>query len=378
MYSVLNYGYMAADGVRMDAYSRALERLVKPGSIVLDIGAGTGIFSLLAARAGAARVHAVEPNPAIWVLAELARENGLADRITIHHATSYDLDLTEKADVIVSDLRGSLPVHEEHFAVLRDAKARLLAPSGVLLPARDDLYVSLFESDEIVGSLHRGAIGFEQRGWSAKAIRRSIFNMPTSDSGKLRSNDLVTTSACWSSITYGAPAQPLEGTVELLPRRRGTAHGLAVWFAATIYDDLGFATEPGTTMVYSRFVLPLLEPIAIDHDDRISVVLRVDEHGQRWAWDTKVTTNGQPKARFRQSSFFGAPTSPEALLRGSSSFKPHRSKRGDRVKDALALMDGSRTVAEIAKELPASLSSSHSPESATLEEVRDLVARYGR
>lgn len=378
MYSILNFGNMAADGVRMDAYARAIERAVKPGSVVLDIGAGSGIFSLLAARAGAREVHAVDPNPAIWVLADLARENGYADRIKIHHTTSYELELDPKADVIVSDLRGCVPVHEEHLEVMRDAKARLLAPGGALIPVRDELYVALFENEEVAATLTKGSTAFEQFGFSDRAIRTSVFNTPLADSVRLRASDLLTSSASWASITYGAPTQPpLEGAVNLTPRRRGTAHGLAVWFCASIYEDLGFSTEPGVSTVYGRFVLPLLEPVRIDHDHRVNVVLRVDEQGQRWAWETTIATESETKARYRQSSFFGTPTSPEALLRGSSTFKPHRSKRGERAKEALSLMDGTRTIAEITDQMPAAVRQPHSTRAALLEEMRDLAARYG-
>src|SRR5690554_5347637 len=100
---------MAADGVRMDAYARAITETVQPESVVLDIGAGTGILSLLAARAGARKVHAVDTNPAVLLLRELAAENGLADRIEVHHTSALELVLPERADVIVSDLRGSDP-----------------------------------------------------------------------------------------------------------------------------------------------------------------------------------------------------------------------------------------------------------------------------
>jgi len=377
MYSVLNYGHMVADAVRMDAYARAIERTVKPGSIVVDIGAGTGIFTLLAARAGARRIHAIDPNPAVWLLADLARDNGIAERVEIHHTTSYDVTLSEKADVIVSDLRGGLPLHGEHLAALRDAKARLLAPTGVLLPERDDLFVGVIESDELVAWIDRGSTGFQRYGWRADAVRRSILNTPVSDGGKLRTNHLATTAERWATLRYGSEAVPIEGRVELVARRRATAHGLAVWFGATIFEDLGFSTEPGTSMVYSRVVLPLLEPIELDRGDRVEVVLRADEQGQRWAWETTVKNGDAVKARLRQSSFFGVPTSPEALLRASSTFTPVPSLGGARARRAIELMDGNRTIAEIAAALadskPAAL-----PEAALLEEVRDLAARYGR
>jgi len=378
MYSVLNYGHMVADAVRMDAYARAIERTVKPGSIVVDIGAGTGIFSLLAARAGARRVHAIEPNPAVWLLADLARENGVADRVEIHQTTSYDVTLPEKADVIVSDLRGSIPLHGEHLAVLRDAKARLLAPNGVLLPQRDDLVVGVIENDELEAWMDRGSVGFERYGWKRDTIRRSILNTPVSDGGKLRANDLVTTADRWTTLDYGSARGPIEGEVNLVARRRATAHALAVWFAATIFQDLGFATEPGTSMVYSRLLLPLSEPIALDPDDGVHLVLRADEQAQRWAWETTVTRpDATVKARLRQSSFFGMPTSPEALLRASSSYTPSTSPSGARARRVLELMDGKTSIADIAAALsdskPATL-----PDAALLEEVRDLAARYGR
>src|SRR5690349_1041753 len=145
MYSVLDYGRMAADPVRMDAYARAIERAVKPGSVVVDLGAGTGIFSILAARAGAKRVHAIEPNPAVFLVPELARENGVEDRITIHAVPSDEVVLEERADVVISDLRGLLPLHGDNTAALRDARERLLAPGGVVIPERDRLFVALVE-----------------------------------------------------------------------------------------------------------------------------------------------------------------------------------------------------------------------------------------
>lgn len=378
MYSVLSYGHMVADAVRMDAYARAIARTVKPGSVVVDLGAGTGIFSLLAARAGARRVHAIEPNPAIWVLADLARDGGVADRVEIHHATSYDVTLPERADVIVSDLRGSIPLHGEHLAVLRDAKARLLAPSGVLLPARDELFVGVVESDKLEAWMSGGAIGFERYGFRADAIRRSVLNTPVSDGGELRANDLVTTKERWATLEYGAARGPIEGEVDLDLLRRGTAHALAVWFSATLFEDLGFTTEPGTSMVYSRMLLPLSEPIALEHGDRVHLVLRVDEQGQRWAWETTVTAPDLAiKARLRQSSFFGAPTSPEALLRASSSYTPSATPSGARARRVLELMDGATSIADIAAAL-ADAKPDALPDAALLDEVRELAARYGR
>jgi protein arginine N-methyltransferase 1 len=372
---------MAADGVRMDAYARAIQRTVRPGSIVVDIGAGTGIFSLLAARAGARKVHAVDPNPAIWMTADLARENGLADRIQVHHATSYELELApdEKADVVVSDLRGSMPPHEQHFAVLRDARRRLLAPGGVLIPQHDELLVAVFENDEFARDLARAAIGFERRGFSAKATSHSLLNTPTFDGSAVRSSDLLTDGATWGSVTYGTDQAKLEGEVDLTCRRGGIAHGLVLWFEATIFEDLRFATPPGSSTVYARVVLPLAEAVTLEAGDRAHVALHVDETGGRWAWDTAFrSADGTSKSRQRQASFFGVTTSPSALLRSASGFAPSLADRGARAKRILELMTGTHTVAAIADEIHSAMQPTSVPRAAILEEVRELVSLYAR
>ena len=367
MYSVLDFGHMAADGVRMDAYARAIARTVRPGDVVVDIGAGSGIFSLLAARAGARRVHAIDTNPAVWLVADLAAENGLADRITIHHATSLETELPERANVIVSDLRGSIPLYEAHLESLRDAKERLLAPGGTLIPKRDELRVALVEQDLFWAGLEYARKGFEERGFSADAARTSIHNLPYNDEGRpVAANSVLTDAKAWAELRYGEDyARVYERTVELTATRAGTAHALALWFDATIVEGIGYSTAPGTQMVYKRMLLPLLRPVRLAYGDTARITIRLDVTGERWGWDTEIGD-----VRFRQSTFLGKPTSAEALLREASTYTPKRSPRGERAKQAIELMDGTRSVHDIANALGGT--------PAILDEVREYVRRYGR
>ena len=72
MYSLRAYGEMISDVGRLDAYAKAIAQAVGPGQVVLEIGCGPGVFALLASRAGAARVYAVETEDVVHLAKQLA------------------------------------------------------------------------------------------------------------------------------------------------------------------------------------------------------------------------------------------------------------------------------------------------------------------
>lgn len=143
-----SYHYaMLRDTVRNAAYRQAIE-LFAPGRTVLDIGTGSGLQAMIAARAGAAHVHACEFQP---VLAATAREivaaNGLTDRITIHACHSGRLDrvrdLGGGVDLIVSEILAHDVLGERVLPSLAHARAQLAAPGAVFLPLRASVRVAL-------------------------------------------------------------------------------------------------------------------------------------------------------------------------------------------------------------------------------------------
>ena len=84
---------MIRDRVRTEAFRRAIESVVRPGDVVLDVGAGSGILSLFAARAGAACVYAVERTTVAAVAQGLAAANGVAEIVQVFHGDVMEIEL---------------------------------------------------------------------------------------------------------------------------------------------------------------------------------------------------------------------------------------------------------------------------------------------
>lgn len=140
---------MLQDGPRNRVYRRSIEEEIR-GRRVLDIGTGSGLLAMMAARAGAAHVYACELDARLAATArEIVEQNGLGDRITVlaAHSTKLDRnkDLGGGVDLVISEVFGSDLLAEGALAALRDARARLCLPAATFLPGRASIRVALAE-----------------------------------------------------------------------------------------------------------------------------------------------------------------------------------------------------------------------------------------
>ena len=128
---------MLSDGVRNALLYKAIKRHVSTETSFLDIGAGTGVWAIAAAKLGAKRVVAVEVEEClIPIIYKHAQENGVADRVEIIHGDSNDVKLRGRFDIIVSELFGSDALSKRVVDSFVDIRNRFLAPGGVLIPER--------------------------------------------------------------------------------------------------------------------------------------------------------------------------------------------------------------------------------------------------
>jgi SAM-dependent methyltransferase len=141
---------MLRDRPRMVAYRDAILRNAEAirGKTVLDVGCGTGILSMLAAKAGAKVVYAVEASGMAALAARLVEHNGLADVVKVMHSRIEDVQLPDKVDVIVSEWMGFYLVHESMMNSVLDARDRWLKPDGLMLPSHATIYACPVSMDQ--------------------------------------------------------------------------------------------------------------------------------------------------------------------------------------------------------------------------------------
>jgi protein arginine N-methyltransferase 7 len=141
------------DTVRNAAYDAALRRAVTPRTKVFEIGAGTGILAMMAARAGAHTVVTCETVAAIAAAArDIAALNGLSDRIRVLAKTSFDVDpdadMAGPADLLVSEIVSNMLLDQGVLPAIEHAAKTLLKPDARVIPARGVIRVALAHDAE--------------------------------------------------------------------------------------------------------------------------------------------------------------------------------------------------------------------------------------
>ncbi|WP_367392709.1 tetratricopeptide repeat protein [Lewinella sp. LCG006] len=141
---------MLADSERNNAYQAAIEKAVTPATRVLDIGTGSGLLSMMAARAGAERIVACEMNERLAATAdEIIALNGYDQQIDLFSKKSTQLkvgkEVKEKVDLIISEILDVGAFGEGVLPSIRHAVQNLAKPEVKLIPAGLQLFGQLIE-----------------------------------------------------------------------------------------------------------------------------------------------------------------------------------------------------------------------------------------
>jgi SAM-dependent methyltransferase len=179
IWSNTDFPYMCLkDEARTLAFRDAIRAVVRPGDVVVDVGAGTGILSFFAARAGAAKVFAVEIDPVC--AAALRRSialNGVADRVTVVEGDAGVVDLPRDVDVVVAEIIETGLLDEQQVPVLNALRRRgVITEATRLVPAGYETTLQLVSAEhryygfEIAAPKHEWPFYASGAGWHATPV----------------------------------------------------------------------------------------------------------------------------------------------------------------------------------------------------------------
>jgi len=378
MYSVRDFGEMISDAGRFGSYAKAIARAVRPGDTVAEIGCGPGVFSLLACRAGARRVFAIESEHCIHFARQLSAANGFTDRIEFFQSDSRKTELPERVNVIISDLRGVLPLHGNAIQAIEDARQRFLAPGGIMIPQRDALKAAVIDADKFYSRLTSPWQKLVPEVDLSPALLPALNQLYSST---FKNDQLLTLAQNWGLLDYTVGAAiRLVAELDFHAEREATAHGLCLWFETNLFEGIGYSSGPEAAgTVHGQLFLPWVEPVPLEKGQSIQIKLHADPVGQdyTWRWETRISaTANTAELNFQQSSFQGEHFSPQLLRRAAADYVPVLTEAGQADLWMLKRMDGSASLQIIAQSaaerFPRHYSSSHEAFLRAAELYRDF------
>jgi protein arginine N-methyltransferase 1 len=348
-----------SDRTRVSAFRQAVGEVVKPGDVVLDLGAGTGVLGLLACRAGARRVYAIDAGEVIELARELSGANGFQDRMVFIKGMSTRVDLPERVDVVLADQIGSFGFEAGLLEYFNDARERFLKPNGVMIPSRLELYVAPVECQELADQVefwNDSPAGFDFR--PARLLAAN-----TSYPAKFGPDHLLGGPALLASLDLSMTTPPaLHLQAGVATTRGGTLHGIGGWFSAQLSKSICMSNSPLAMNPINRrnLFLPIDRPTVLRKGDHVRVMIHIlPSEGvviwnlEIWGEDEKRTDQpqGLRKVCFSHSTLQGMLISQENLQRTQPNTIPKLSAWGEAQRSVLTLCDGQRALSEIEQEV---------------------------
>lgn len=332
----MNYGelsshrLMVRDEARTAAFQRAIERSVKPGDVVLDLGAGSGILSLFAARAGAARIYAVERDPRTAAFAaELIRRNGFDSVVRVLPGDIRAVRIPERVNLIVSEWMGTIGIDENMYGALLWARDNLLADGGQIIPRS----VTTMIAPAAPAQRPDSAFFMERPyGLDLSPLCEPSVNELLMVRRRVTGPDLAAApQKLWTqdaaSDSPDLVRNPITADLVFEFEKKAAASALAAWFVAELADDVILSNAPNAPDTHwGQMLLPLATRLEFQPGDRLAVSVTAWPVGPgplMFAWKWQV--NDGPPAQLDTAGGTGAPQMEVAAAEASATVPQRRS-----------------------------------------------------
>ena len=272
---------MVSDQIRTDAFAAAIGELVRPGDVVLDVGTGTGILAMLAARAGASKVYAIEATDIAQVAIDLVKSNGLEQRIQFVHGWADGVQLDREVDLLISEWLGHAAFAEGMLHAVLDARDRHLAPTGRMLPARVRVLLAPLDEPVLYNADGPGFWRGPIHGLDFSSLQEVELSQGRATQTRVQPAALLAPGQLileLDLLTASVEDVWWEGEFEFVPVRDGALNGFCVWFEADLSRHVTLDTGPSSPVTHwAQTYLPYLpRPVRAGERLKVSVDFSYD------------------------------------------------------------------------------------------------------
>lgn len=297
---------LIADQVRNRAFKAALAATITTGSsVVADIGAGTGLIGLIAARLGAREVFLYEVAEVAGVAQQVLKKNRVRNcNIMPFHST--DAADPPRVDIVVSETLGNYAFEENIIATLNDARQRHLKPGGTLIPSR----VRQMVAPVVAARFHEELLAWDRvssdLGLAIDLSEARTMSLNNIYVRRIAPDDLLGGGAgavCWDDADLTrACSSTRKGEARFPMPKSAVIYGFAVWWEADLTPGISLSTAPGAPQTHwEQLYFPLLTPIKASAGEAVGISLSSrssEEAGTHLAWKAQhVDRNGKTLAR---------------------------------------------------------------------------------
>ncbi|XP_047437520.1 protein arginine N-methyltransferase 3 [Mugil cephalus] len=267
---------MLKDKVRTESYRDFMYRNpeVFKDKVVLDVGCGTGILSMFAARAGAKKVIAVDQSEIIYQAMDIVRSNQLEDKITLIKGRIEDIKLpVEKVDIIISEWMGYFLLFESMFDSVLYARDLYLADGGSVYPDLCNISLAALGDTQ----KHRDHIAFwdDVYGFNMACMKKAV--VPEALVEVVKAETLVSEPTVIQTLDCNSLClSELEFASDFCLKITNTADCTAIVGYFDIFFDKGcsnkvmFSTGPQVTKTHWKQTVFLLEkPVSVQAGDEL-------------------------------------------------------------------------------------------------------------
>ncbi|MHA2025363.1 MAG: 50S ribosomal protein L11 methyltransferase [Candidatus Thorarchaeota archaeon] len=242
-FTMLHAAMLLGQKTRIAKFNEAIQRIVSTDDFVVDIGTGSGVLAILAAKAGARRVTAIDVNrESIEYAQKAAVMNGVNDRIDFIESHFSDFVPDERADTVICEMLSSIMLIEQQVPACGHAVENILKPEGKLIPQHATIYLVPVESHMMIDRFDFEQIRFPK-----------VLQTASPDATR----DLADTKILAEvDFTKNSSDSQIDEMLNFEVVSDGTIHGLVGLFESKLTEDIMLKMEDGWKQLFLPLEIP--------------------------------------------------------------------------------------------------------------------------